>query len=181
MLHNCEDHFHFYSLSVVHIYDLYHVHIISVSSYNRYKLYSLLTCFQWVVIAQLVASWIWIPLELQNFSGFPCNCLSCFTTELQRSLSLAKVMMLQKWLNILKLWIFFLWMSEKRFTQKKDSIEILLRYRHLKFKFLKTKLIFSAGSCVMGFIDFCISSHFKLCNQVIWSFYFMMNFKVYLI
>ena len=30
LLHNCEDHFNFYSLSAVHIYDLYHIHIISV-------------------------------------------------------------------------------------------------------------------------------------------------------
>ena len=29
LLHNCEDHFHFYSSSAVHIYDLYDIHIIS--------------------------------------------------------------------------------------------------------------------------------------------------------
>ena len=46
LLHNCEDHFHFYSLSAVHICDLYHIHIIPLSSYNGYKLNSLLTCFQ---------------------------------------------------------------------------------------------------------------------------------------
>ena len=27
LLHNCEDHFHLYSLSAVHSYDLYHIHI----------------------------------------------------------------------------------------------------------------------------------------------------------
>ena len=27
--HNCEDHFHFYSLPAVHSYDLYHIHIMS--------------------------------------------------------------------------------------------------------------------------------------------------------
>ena len=46
LLHNCEDHFHFYSLSAVHSYDLYHTHIMSFSSYNRYKLNSHLSCFQ---------------------------------------------------------------------------------------------------------------------------------------
>ena len=30
LVHNCEDHFHFYSVSTVHIYDLYHMHIISI-------------------------------------------------------------------------------------------------------------------------------------------------------
>ena len=30
LLHNCEDHFHFYSSSVVHTYDLYHMCIISM-------------------------------------------------------------------------------------------------------------------------------------------------------
>ena len=28
LLHSCKDHFHFYYSSVVHIYDLYHMHII---------------------------------------------------------------------------------------------------------------------------------------------------------
>ena len=46
LLHNCEDHFHFYSLSAVHSYDLYHTHIMSFFSYNRYKLNSHLSCFQ---------------------------------------------------------------------------------------------------------------------------------------
>ena len=27
LLHNCEDHFHLYSLTAVHSYDLYHIHI----------------------------------------------------------------------------------------------------------------------------------------------------------
>ena len=54
LIHSCEDHFHLYALSAVHIYDLYHMHIISFSSYNRYKLNLLLTCFQWGFIAQLV-------------------------------------------------------------------------------------------------------------------------------
>ena len=43
-----------YSLSAVHIYDLYHIHITSLSSYNGYKLNSLLTCFQQGFIPQLV-------------------------------------------------------------------------------------------------------------------------------
>ena len=30
LLHDCEDHFHFYSLSAIHIYDLYHMHLISL-------------------------------------------------------------------------------------------------------------------------------------------------------
>ena len=55
LLHNCEDHFHLYSLSAVHSYDLCHVHIMSFSSYNRCKLNSHLTCFQRGFIAQSVA------------------------------------------------------------------------------------------------------------------------------
>ena len=51
---NCEAHFHFNSSSAVHIYDLCHMHIISPSSYNGYKLNSHLTCFQRGFIAQLV-------------------------------------------------------------------------------------------------------------------------------
>ena len=46
LLHNCEDHFHLHSLSTVQWTDLYHIHIMSFSSYNRYKLNSHLTCFQ---------------------------------------------------------------------------------------------------------------------------------------
>ena len=55
LLHNREDHFHFCSLSAVHTYDLSHKHIISFSSYNGYKLKSLLTCFQrrFIHVAQL--------------------------------------------------------------------------------------------------------------------------------
>ena len=32
LLHNCEDHFHLYSLSALHSYDLYHTHIMSNNS-----------------------------------------------------------------------------------------------------------------------------------------------------
>ena len=42
------------SLSAVHSYDLYHIHITSFSSYNGYKLNSNLTCFQRGFIAQSV-------------------------------------------------------------------------------------------------------------------------------
>ena len=31
LLHNCEDHFQLYSLSAVHIYDLYHMHMVSMT------------------------------------------------------------------------------------------------------------------------------------------------------
>ena len=74
-------------LSTVHIYDLYHMHIISLSSYNGYKLNSLLTCFQQGFIAQLVqhryrrghgseSHW-----SLRYFFlGFLCNCWSWFIT-----------------------------------------------------------------------------------------------------
>ena len=43
-----------YYLTAVHSYDLYHIHIMSFSSYNGYKLNSHLTCFQRGFIAQLV-------------------------------------------------------------------------------------------------------------------------------
>ena len=49
-----EDFFHFYSLSTVHSYDLYHIHFTSFSSYNGYKLNSDLTCFRRGSIAQSV-------------------------------------------------------------------------------------------------------------------------------
>ena len=88
LLHNCEDRFHFYSLSVVHIYDLYHMHTISLSSYDEYKLNSLLTCFQRGFIAPLVEHRTGIaevmgsnPVEASDFFlGFICNCLSYFIT-----------------------------------------------------------------------------------------------------
>ena len=41
-------------VSAVYNYDLYHMHIISLSLYNGYKLNSHLTCFQRGFIAQLV-------------------------------------------------------------------------------------------------------------------------------
>ena len=46
--------FHLDSLSAVHSYDLYHIHSMPFSSYNRYKLNSHLTCFRQGFIAQLV-------------------------------------------------------------------------------------------------------------------------------
>ena len=54
LLHNCEDLFHFYSLSTVHSYNLHHIHFTSFSSYNRYKLNLHLTCFRRGFIAQSV-------------------------------------------------------------------------------------------------------------------------------
>ena len=50
---NCEGRFHLYSLSAVHSYDLYHIHM-SFSSYNGSKLNLHLTCFQRGFIAQTV-------------------------------------------------------------------------------------------------------------------------------
>ena len=51
----------------MHSYDLYHIHIMSFSSYNGYKLNSHLTCFQRGFIAQLVEHRVWILLKPQNF------------------------------------------------------------------------------------------------------------------
>ena len=85
LLHNCEDHFHMYSLTAVHSCDLYHTHMTSFSSYNGYKLNSHLTCFQWGFIAQSVERRTGIA-EVMGFNligasefflGFLCNCLSC--------------------------------------------------------------------------------------------------------
>ena len=46
--HNCEYHFHFYSLSALHIYDLYHMHIntitIEFKSDDATKLWVLFDC-----------------------------------------------------------------------------------------------------------------------------------------
>ena len=93
LLYNCEDHFHFYSSSAVHSYDLYCIHIMS---YNGYKLNSHLTCFQWGFIAQLVEHCTGIVEDMgpnpvgasEFFLGFICNCLSYFITVLWGSLSL---------------------------------------------------------------------------------------------
>ena len=66
--------------------------IMSFSSYNRYELSSLLTCFQWGFIAQLVEHRTGIVKVMSSnpvvasdfFLGFLCNCLSCFTTYRSR-------------------------------------------------------------------------------------------------
>ena len=72
----------------MHSYDLYHVHIMSFSSYNRYKLNSDLTCYQLGFVAQLVEHHTGIaevmgsnPVEASEFFlGFVCNCFSYFIT-----------------------------------------------------------------------------------------------------
>ena len=84
-----DDHFHFYSLSTVHMYDLYHIHITSLSSYNGYKLNSQMTCSRRGFIAQLVEHHNGIAEVMGSDSvgasefilGLLCNCLSCFTTS----------------------------------------------------------------------------------------------------
>ena len=102
LLHNCEDHFHFYSLSAVHIYDLYHMHIIyttvgqmqfrvdrfhvTSSKPNFYTIHStklLLLCFLQFHELSLRPK-VWAPRwrfyqELETFEF--CNkkpCTSCF-------------------------------------------------------------------------------------------------------
>ena len=62
------------TLSAVHSYDLYHIHFMSFSSYNGYKLNSHLTCFRRGFIAQSVEHRTGIaeamgsiPVEPQNF------------------------------------------------------------------------------------------------------------------
>ena len=69
-------------------YILYNIHIISLSSYNVYKLNSFFTCYQRGFIAQLVEHHTGIvedmgsnPVEAPDFFlGFLCNCSSCFIT-----------------------------------------------------------------------------------------------------
>ena len=86
LLHNCKDLFHFYSLSTVHPYDLYHIHFMSFSSYNGYKLNSHLTCFRQGFIAQFGRPGITEVMgsnairASEFFLGFICNCLSYFAT-----------------------------------------------------------------------------------------------------
>ena len=71
-----------------HTYDLYHIHITSLSPYNGYKLNSHLTCFQRGFIAQLVehCTSIMEVMGLNPFApsefflGFLCNWFSCFIT-----------------------------------------------------------------------------------------------------
>ena len=83
--------FHLYSLTAVHsyMYDLYHIHFTSFSSYNGYKLNSHLTCFLRGFIAQLVEHHHTSITEVMGlnpirasefFLGFICNCLSCYIT-----------------------------------------------------------------------------------------------------
>ena len=74
---------------LLHNYMVYrHIHIMSFSSYNAYKLNSPMTCFQRGFIAQSVEHCT-IFAELMGlnpvgasevFLGFLCNCLSCLTT-----------------------------------------------------------------------------------------------------
>ena len=86
LLHNCEDLFHFYSLSTVHSYDLYRKQFTSFSSFNEYKSNSHLTCLRRGFIAQSVEHRTGIAEVMGSnpvgyfFPRFICNCLSCFTT-----------------------------------------------------------------------------------------------------
>ena len=57
-----EDHFHLNSLSAVHTYDLYHIHIISLSSYNGD-----MTKIAFEIGLVSRRSWVQIPLEPQKF------------------------------------------------------------------------------------------------------------------
>ena len=69
-------------------YDLYHIHIMSFSSYNGFKLNSHLTCFPRGFIAQSVERRTGItevmgsnPIGASEFFlGFICSCLSYFKT-----------------------------------------------------------------------------------------------------
>ena len=81
---------HISLLFFIHIdsYDLYHIHLTSFSSCNRYKLNSNLTCFQWGFIAQSVEHRTSIAEVMGSnpvgasefFLDFICNCLSYFIT-----------------------------------------------------------------------------------------------------
>ena len=83
-----EDHFHLYSLSTVHTFLSYTVHIMSFSSYNGYELSLHLTCLQRGFIAQLLEHCAGVTEVMGlNFVGasefflsFICNCFSYFIT-----------------------------------------------------------------------------------------------------
>ena len=66
--------------------DLYHIHIMSFSSYNGYKLNSHLTCFEQGFIAQLVECCTAAVVgsnpvgASEFFLGSICNCLTYFIT-----------------------------------------------------------------------------------------------------
>ena len=68
---NCEDHLKslVFLISAVHSYDLYHIHIMSFSSYNGYKLNSHLTCFQGGFIAQSVEHHTGIAEVIHGFES----------------------------------------------------------------------------------------------------------------
>ena len=75
----------FYSLSAIHSYDIYCIHITPFSSYNGYKLNSHLTCFRFITqsVDRAMGS---NPIGASDFYlEFICNCLSYITSQLQRS------------------------------------------------------------------------------------------------
>ena len=85
---------HFYSLSTVHSYDLYHIHFTSFSSYNGYKLNLHLSCLRPSFIAQSVEHRTGIA---EVMGSNPVGASELFwalfvtalvTSQLQRSLSL---------------------------------------------------------------------------------------------
>ena len=55
-LHNCKDHFHLYSLTAVHSYDLYHIHITSLYflSCQFYLLIQYFPPFGFIILARIL-------------------------------------------------------------------------------------------------------------------------------
>ena len=88
LLHNCKDHFHFYSLSAVHMYDLYHMHIISLLLLLLLFTFWLLQTFNyehaWYIVVNIVQYSVQVVclgstsvLQLCNtfsFSRFSSSC-----------------------------------------------------------------------------------------------------------
>ena len=63
LLHNCEDHSHFYSLSAVHICDLYHMYIISLIHVLN------ILCHKKSTLLKQVSIWKF-HLEKKNYNNY---------------------------------------------------------------------------------------------------------------
>ena len=88
----CEDHFHLYSLSTVHLYDLYHTH-----HDNRITSYTV----EWMKERNDISLWMkgeekWVPY-LNDYVGMPGDTSHIWTVECWRELEYIKTCQLYSW------------------------------------------------------------------------------------
>ena len=88
----CEDHFHLYSLSAVHLYDLYHTH-----HDNRITSYTV----GWMKERNDISLWMkgeekWVPY-LKDYVGIPGDTSRIWTVECWRELEYIKTCQLYSW------------------------------------------------------------------------------------